>query len=84
MRLQLTLQDHEYSSYGVTIGAVGGQEIFRRSALRPTSDTSGARLTLVVPARRFDAGDYMLTLQGTTSSGEIEDLSQSLFHVEKR
>jgi hypothetical protein len=84
VRLQLMLQEHEYSSYGVRIDVVGGPEVFRRSSLRPTSGTSNATLTLVVPARRFDTGDYVLTLEGMTSSGEVEDVSQSLVHVEKR
>lgn len=84
VRLQLTLQEHDYSAYGVRIGVVGGPEIFRRRSFRPTSDTSGAILTIAVPASRFAAGDYLLTLEGVTSGGEVDDVSQSLFHVEKR
>ena len=37
-----------------------------------------------LPASKLDADDYILTLRGFTPSGELEDVSQSLFRVEKK
>ncbi len=82
VRLQVSLREHDYPSYRVVLRAIGGAEIFRRSDIKPTAAGSLASFTLAVPASRFDAGDYILTLQGATG-GEFEDLSQSLFQVRR-
>ena len=52
--------------------------------MQPIAEGSGAVFTLNVPANRFTTGDYMLTLQGAAGGGELDDLSQSLFRVEKK
>jgi hypothetical protein len=39
---------------------------------------------LTLPASQVKAGDYILTLRGYRQSGELEDVSQSLFRVEKK
>ena len=84
VRLQLTLREHEYSSYQVVLRAVAGPQILRRAGMLPIAEQSGAALTLSVPANRFTTGDYMLTLQGAAGGGELDELSQSLFRVEKK
>jgi hypothetical protein len=33
---------------------------------------------------RFASGDYVLTLRGIDPDGEVDDLSKSLFRVEKK
>jgi hypothetical protein len=83
VRLLLRLPESEHARYQIVARAVGGGEILRRADLRPATEGSGAVLTLVVPARLFAAGDYILTLQGTTRGSEPEEVSQSRFRVEK-
>lgn len=83
-RLQLNLKDHDYTGYRVSLQAVGGAEIFSREGLKPRTTKSGATLTFTVPARKFATGDYILTLRGVSQDGELEDLSKSIFRVEKR
>ena len=84
VRLQLTLREHEYSSYQVVLRAVAGSPILRRAGIQPITEGSGAAFTLNVPANRFTTGDYMLTVQGAAGGGQLDDLSQSLFRVEKK
>ena len=45
---------------------------------------SGANFRFAVPASKFTSGDYILTLKGVMPSGEVEDVSKSLFRVEKK
>ena len=82
--LQLNLKNNEYSKYSVSLQAVGGGEIFSRQNVRPNASRSAVSFTFVVPANKFSSGDYILTLRGVSQDGEIEDLSKSLFRVEKR
>lgn len=84
VRLQLKLKENEYKSYQLTLQAVGGEEILNRQHFKPLANKSGASFVLTLPASRVIAGDYMLTLRGYRQSGELEDLSQSLFRVEKK
>ena len=84
VRLQLTIQEHEYVTYRVIFRAVGGGDVARRGPLTLTPAGSGATITLTVPAGQFQSGDYILTLQGQTSAGDIEDVSQSILRVDRR
>ncbi|MBA3712893.1 MAG: hypothetical protein H0W76_10655 [Pyrinomonadaceae bacterium] len=83
-RLQLNLKENEYARYRVSLQAVGGGEIFSRRNLKPGHTKAGASVTLVVPARKFTTGDYILTLRGVNRDGEIDDLSKSIFRVDKK
>jgi hypothetical protein len=83
VRLLLRLRESEHARYQIVARAIGGGEILRRADLRPAPEGSGAVLTVIVPASRFTAGDYLLTLQGAAGGGGLEDLSQSLFRVAK-
>jgi anti-sigma factor RsiW len=81
VRLALTLREHDYARYRVSIRAVGGGEVFRLSDLIPIMDDRTPAFTLTMPAPRLQTGDYLLTLQGASAAGEFEDLSQTLFRV---
>ena len=84
VRLHLNLKESEYPNYSVVLQAVGGAEVLSREGVRPKTTTSGATFVLIVPARKFATGDYLLTLRGVNHDGEIDELSKSIFRVEKR
>jgi hypothetical protein len=84
VRVKLTLRDHDYRDYQIVLQAIAGPEIFNRRNLKPTINRSGAIFSLSLPASKLPTGDYMLTLRGAAPGGEFEDVSNSLFHVEKR
>jgi hypothetical protein len=84
VRLRLDLKENDYASYGVSLKAVGGRELFGRRGLKPVPVKSGSRLNLTLPAEGLSTGDYMLTLSGINQDGSVEDLSKSIFRVEKR
>jgi anti-sigma factor RsiW len=84
VRVQLALKDNEYSSYQIVLRAVAGSEIFKGQNLKPRVNKSGSVFSLSVPPAKFTTGDYMLTLRGAVQNGELEDVSKSLFRVEKK
>jgi hypothetical protein len=84
VRIQLSLRENDYQSYQAVLQPAGGKEIFSRQSLHGRTNKSGASLALIIPANKFATGDYILTLKGITTSGEVEDVSKSLFHVEKK
>jgi anti-sigma factor RsiW len=83
VRLELNLKENDYAQYGIALHAVGGTEILNRQGLQPNRTASGWRLELPLPADRVAPGDYMLTLSGTTRDGARDEVSKSLFRVER-
>ena len=84
VRIQLNLKESDYSNYRVVLQAVGGETIFSRQGIKPKATKSGSTFVVIVPARSFAAGDYILTVRGVRPDAEVDDVSKSIFHVEKR
>jgi len=84
VRLLLKLKENNYPSYRASLQAISGTEILSQSNVRPLSTKTGASFVFTVPAQKFAGGDYVLTLRGINPDGEIDDLSKSLFRIEKR
>jgi hypothetical protein len=84
VQLRLTVQEPKYATHRVILRAARGGDLVRRSPLTATPIGSGVTITLTVPAGQFHSGDYLVTLQGQTPAGGIEDVSQSILRVDKR
>jgi hypothetical protein len=83
-RLLFNLKDNDYPSYRASLQKVAGAEVFSQRGIKPGRTKTGASFVFTVPARKLESGDYVLTLRGVSADGEVDDLSRSLFHVEKR
>ena len=83
-RLLLNLKENDYPIYRASLQAIGGAEIFSQRGVKPRRAKTGAGFVFTVPARKLSSGDYILTLKGINPDGEVDDLSKSLFRVEKR
>jgi hypothetical protein len=75
-------QSMKYSGFDVVLQTVDGKEVRRLKALksRPAPD-GGYMVAAHFPARLLEEGDYLVTLQGRTASGEIKDLDSYSFSV---
>jgi hypothetical protein len=82
--VQLAMEESDYSQYQLALAPVGGAAIVVRRHVKPQTTASGVRVVLTVPADRLAAGDYMLTLSGERPVGAPDDLSKSLFRVERK
>ena len=84
VHIQLTLKDHDYKHYQIGLKAIPGPDIVNPRMIRPGITKSGAVFNLSLRASKLSSGDYMLTLRGAQSGGVLEDVSKSLFRVEKK
>jgi hypothetical protein len=84
VRIQLNLKEGDYSNYRVVLQAIGGATIFSRQGVKPKATKAGSTFIVIVPARRFSAGDYILTIRGVGHGTEVDDVSKSIFRVEKK
>jgi hypothetical protein len=81
----LKLLDADYSAYRASLKSAGGEEIYAWQRLTPKPTEPGGNFFLIIPARKFvGGGDYILTLKGIHETGEVEDISKSLFRVERK
>ena len=83
-RIQLNLKETDYPAYRASLQMVGGEEVYSRQGIKPAVTKSGAHFSLIVPAGKLVTGDYILTLRGVRAGVEIDDVSKSIFRVEKR
>ncbi|HKQ98683.1 MAG TPA: hypothetical protein VJV75_12475, partial [Candidatus Polarisedimenticolia bacterium] len=83
VRLELRLRELDATRYRARLRPVGGADLPDLDDLVPLSAPGGPGFVLVVQASRFLPGDYLLTLQGASGDGGFEDLSQTIFRVEK-
>jgi type IV secretory pathway VirB2 component (pilin) len=84
VRLQLNLRENNYSRYQAVLQSASGNTVFTSRQLLAPNKKSGANLSLIIPAQRFTTSDYILTLRGVSPTGEVEDVSKSLFRVERK
>lgn len=83
-RLLVNLKENNYPSYRASLQTIAGVEIFSQTNVKPGRAKTGASFVFTVPAHKFASGDYVLTLRGIDPDGEVDDLSKSLFRVEKK
>jgi len=83
-QILLKLKDDSYPHYRVSLQKIGGAEIFTQANIRPRNTKAGASFVFTVAVSQLSSGDYALTLIGISPSGELDNLSKSLFRVEKR
>jgi hypothetical protein len=79
--LKLELPNNDYGSYAVTVTTPGGDVVERKSGLRPRKSKQGPLLILSIPARRLAPGDYIVNVNGVTSSGAIDPVSDYEFRI---
>jgi hypothetical protein len=80
-RLSLKPKENVYPSYRLSLQTVSGGQIASRSIAKPKD---GASLVLTVPADKLTDGDHVLTLTGVGADGQTDDLSRSLFRVQRK
>ena len=83
VRLELNLKENSYIRYGIVLQTAAGSEILSRQGLQADKADKGWVLVLTAPARGLASGDYMLTLSGVTRGGDRDEVSTSIFRVER-
>jgi anti-sigma factor RsiW len=84
VHLSLEIEGNDYERYQVSLRMVGGGEIYRSDSPRPRITKSGATFNFSLATSKFISGDYLLSLKGAPKGADFEDVSKSLFRVEKK
>ncbi|MEP6912899.1 MAG: hypothetical protein ABI923_09105 [bacterium] len=80
-RVHLALEKNDYRTYSAQVKTADGKVVFRKSGLRPHNTGSDPRLLLSVPARSLTPGDYIVHVDGVTTSGQVEGVNDYPFRV---
>ncbi len=83
IRLQIKLENNDYSRYSASIRAVGGRQNLNSQSARATSSPNGTTVSVTFPANKFSNGDYILTLTGIDPTGAREELNRYFFRLSK-
>ena len=83
VQLNLRLRDASYTSYQVTIRSVDGRGGFSADKLQPRNVSGGAVLFVRVPAGQLGLGDYLIRVNGRSSTGATEAVDDYQFRVIK-
>jgi len=85
VKLRLSLESQsEYVKYRASLQRVGAGEIWRYTFLKSTAGGSKESLTIKLPVNLFVGGEYLLTLTGTTATGESKIAGDYPFSVVKQ
>jgi hypothetical protein len=79
VRVSLRLDQVDYESYKVTVKTPEGNVVQQKNALKPRRNT----LTLQVPTARLSRGDYIVNVEGITSSQSVEPVAAYSFLLKK-
>ena len=82
LTLQMSLESERYAKYQSEIRAIDTSKTFTITTKTPTK--SAKNISLTIPAARLANADYILTLSGVTTTGEVEEINQYPFRVTRQ
>ena len=74
----------QYNSYTAALKTADGHETWRRRGIKDQSGAQGRVISVLIPARIFDKHDYVLSIVGVTSKGNLEEVGQYPFRIVKQ
>jgi hypothetical protein len=83
VRLRLVLDGETYKQYRATLSTAESKELWRR-VVSDLVSLKSASLTLSLPAKIFESGDYILELSGANQNGKWESVTDYSFRVVKK
>lgn len=84
LRLQLKIRRLEYANYRVTLSTLQETEVWRKQSIKAQVHGIQETLSVQIPARRLSGNDYLVTVQGVTDKGEVEDIGKASFQIHRK
>ncbi len=84
LRLQLPLTKNDFPNYQISLRDGSNREIFKSRKLKAAVSANDITIFINIPARQLTSGDYLLTLEGISGSGEIEPVGKKQFSIERQ
>jgi hypothetical protein len=82
IQFKLPLESGEYRSYTATVLTPERTIVFQKASLKPTRNAN--TILLQLPAKLLPAGDYVIHVDGLTTSGAPESVDDYMFRLVKR
>lgn len=83
VRLSLVLDADEYPSYRAVVKNAQGAEVRRFNGLKARRTSASSIIALTLPAKTLTAGNYIVQVEGLTSTGVAEPSNDYAFRVTK-
>ena len=84
VRLEALFKIGDYESYKAELQNIEGRVLSERAGLMARKKGDDKAVTLVLPSSIFGEEDYILVLNGVTSSGEEESVGEYFFRVARK
>ncbi len=84
LRLQLPLTKNDFPRYQISLRDSGARTIFKSRKLKAAVSANDVAIFVNIPASQLTEGDYLLTLEGISGSGEIEPVGKKQFTIERQ
>lgn len=83
-RLYLKFKTGDYKNYRITLETAEGRQVLNRASLKAQRQSDGKTVVVTLPAEALGEADYILTLNGITSTGDAEPVGEYFFQVLRR
>jgi hypothetical protein len=81
LRLQVIFKVGDFKSYRAELQTIEGRVVWSERGLKARPKGREQMVLVTIPANRLKDEDYILTLKGITSAGELSDVSEYSFRV---
>ena len=83
VRLQVNFKVGDYPHFSATLETAEGLKVWDQTGLKARRAAAGRMIILNIPAARLAEQDYVLTISGTSSTGQTESVAEYSFRVVK-
>ena len=82
-RLQIFFKGGTHHAYSAMLQTIDGEQVWRSASLKARPSGQGKSVIVNIPATVFRKKDYIITLSGKTAEGEMKEINEYFFTVQK-
>lgn len=82
--LQMKVQQPVARVFQIDLRTVDGVTVWSKASIKARQSKDSITVSATVPARKLEAGDYILTLSATNGASESEEINRYFFRVSRQ
>lgn len=82
--LQMKVQQPVAQGFQIYLRTVDGVTVWSKASIKARQNKDSTTVSATVPARKLEAGDYILTLSATNGANEPEEINRYFFRVSRQ
>jgi HAMP domain-containing protein len=82
--LQMKVQQPVAQVFQIDLRTVDGVTVWSKASIKARQNKDSITVSATVPARKLEAGDYILTLSATNGASESEEINRYFFRVSRQ